>query len=230
LEPGHSNGEPLQFQDFRKSFYYGTHADMQFKFLARMPDDEAAAVVADILHRLGEAFDTADLSPVREVVYDAQARAYAADSSPVVADAPFTPVTTELSELRLALVSAGGVFRAAEDPMGPDGPSQEQSLGLIKEFLRGSPTLSVIPRDTADHELTARHPGYDARTAQRDPGTVFPLAVLRELEAEGRVRLADRHYAFVGATSQRRLRDEVAPRWVEQLQAQEVDVCLLVAT
>ena len=114
--------------------------------------------------------------------------------------------------------------------MGPDGPTQQESLPLIKDFLRGTPTLSIIPRDTADNELTARHPGYDARTAQRDPGTVFPLAVLRDLEAEGRVRLAERHYSFTGATSQVRLREQVAPEWAERFQAEGVDACLLVAT
>jgi allophanate hydrolase subunit 2 len=54
--------------------------------------------------------------------------------------------------------------------------------------------------------------------------------VLRELEAEGRVRLADTHYAFTGATSQLRLREQVAPQWAQRLVAEGVDACLLVAT
>lgn len=202
---------------------------MQFTFLASMSDHQAAAALAEVLHRLGEALDTGDLSALRAAVYDAQVRAYAGDDSPQVADAPFTPMTAELSDVRLALLSAGGISRKGDDPMGPDGPSQQESLGLIKQFLRGVPTLSVIPKDTADDELMARHPGYDARTAQRDPGTVFPLHVLREMEQEGRINLAPNHYAFVGAASQRRLRDEVAPRWAQQLQGEGVDACLLVA-
>lgn len=218
------------FEDFRNSFYYGEHADMQFKFLARMTDGAGADAVARILARLGEAFDTGDLDPVREAVYEAQVDAYAGDGTPTVPDAPFAPLSGDLSSQRLALISAGGVFRVGDDPMGPDGPSQQESLGLITEFLRGAPTLSRIPRDTPDTELTARHPGYDATTAQRDPGTVFPLAVLRELDDEGRVRLADTHYSFTGATSQRRLRDQAAPQWAERLVAEEVDACLLVAT
>lgn len=61
--------------------------------------------------------------------------------------------------------------------MGPDGPTQQETLALIKDFRRGPPTLSLpSTADTPDSMLTARHPGYDARTAQRDPGTVFPLA------------------------------------------------------
>ena len=218
------------FGAFRESFYYGEHADMQFKFLAKMTDADAARLIADVLAGVGEAFDTGDLDPLRERVRTAQQAAYADDPAPQVEDAPFTPFAAEMRDARLLLVSAGGVFRADDDPMGPDGPTQQESLGLIKEFLRGSPTLSEIPVGTTDDQLTARHPGYDATTAQRDPGSVFPLAVLRDLADEGSISLAETHYAFTGATSQTRLRKEVAPRWAERFVAEEVDGCLLVAT
>jgi hypothetical protein len=221
---------PMSFEEFRKSFYYGDHVDMQFKFLARLPDEPAADAVAEILRRLGEAFDTGDFSAVRDAVYAAQVDAYTDDDTPTVLDAPFSPVTEDLSEQRLALISAGGVFRVGDDPMGPDGPTQEEALGLIKDFLRTAPTLSRVPKDTPDSQLTARHPGYDALTAQRDPGTVFPLSVLRDLEDQGRLRLAENHYAFTGATSLGRLRDQAAPEWARRLRAEEVDVCLLVGT
>ncbi len=222
--------EPMSFEDFRRSFYYGEHSDMQAKFLAAMSDEDAADAVATVLERLGVAFDTGDLGPVREAVFAAQVAAYAGDDAPTVDSSPFTAMTGDLAGRRLALISAGGVFRVDEDPMGSDGPSQQESLALIKDFLRGAPTLSEIPRDTPDAALTARHPGYDARTAQRDPGTVFPLAVLRDLAAEGVVGLAETHYAFTGATSQVRLREQAAPRWAQQLRADGVDACLLVAT
>ncbi len=221
---------PMTFEQFRKAFHYGRYADMQFKFLAKLGDDRAAEALSQVLARLGEAFDTGDFTPVREAVYRAQLAAYSGDDTPEVDDAPFTAMTNRLAETRLALVSAGGVFRIGDDPMGQDGPSQHESLALIKDFLRGSPTLSLIPKETPNSALTARHPGYDALTPQRDPGTVFPLDVLRELEAENRIRLTDQHYAFVGATSQVRLRERVAPQWVQQLAAEGVEACLLVAT
>jgi len=222
--------EPMGFASFRKSFYYGAHSDMQAKFLAAMTDEEGADALARVLDRLGVAFDTGDLGLVREAVYEAQVAAYAEDDEPTVHSAPFTALTGDLADRRLALISAGGVFRVDDDPMGPDGPTQQESLALIKDFLRGAPTLSEIPRDTPDAMLTARHPGYDARTAQRDPGTVFPLSVLRELSAEGAVGLADTHYSFTGATSQVRLREQAAPQWAQRLRAEGVDACMLVAT
>ena len=222
--------DELAFRAFRESFYYGDHADMQFKFLAKLGDLQAADLVAEILAGLGEAFDTGELDPLRGLVQRAQADAYADDATPQVEDAPFTATSKDLSDARLLLISAGGVFRRDDDPMGPDGPSQRESLDLIKGFLRGGPTLSEIPVDTPDAQLTARHPGYDATTAQRDPGTVFPLDVLREQAEQGHLGLADTHYTFVGATSQTRLRKEVAPAWADRFVAEEVDVCLLVAT
>ena len=222
--------ESMSFESFRKSFYYGARSDMQAKFLASMTDEQAANVLAEVLERLGVAFDTGDLAPVQQTIYAAQVAAYSADDTPTVADAPFTPWTGALQDHRLALVTAGGVFRVDDDPMGANGPTQQESLSLIKDFLRSAPTLSVIPRDTPDDQLTARHPGYDARTAQRDPNTVFPLSILRQLEAEGHVRLAESHYSFTGATSQTRLREQVAPQWAERFQAEGVDACLLVAT
>ena len=225
-----TDDDAMSMRAFRESFYYGEHADMQYKFLAKMSDTDAADLLAGILHDVGGALDTGDLTTLHDRIQQAQAATYADDPTPQVDDAPFTPMTRQLGDTRLMLLSAGGVFRRDDDPMGPDGPSQTEALGMIKEFLRGSPTLSAIPTETPNAELTARHPGYDATTAQRDPGTVFPLAVLRDIANEGRVQLAQTHYAFTGATSQSRLKKEVADAWARRFVAEEVDGCLLVAT
>lgn len=64
---------------------------MQAKFLASLDDEQAADVLADVLARLGEAFDTGDFAPVRDAVYAAQVAAYSADDAPTVQDSPFTP-------------------------------------------------------------------------------------------------------------------------------------------
>ncbi len=229
---GEPANEPMSFEDFRRSFYYGEHADMQFKFLNNLDDAAAAEELARILATVGEVLDTGDLAALREAVYTAQLRGYTPEGpvEPTVDTAPFVPLGRPLAEARLALITAGGVFVRDDDPMGPNGPTQAETLGMIKDFLRSSATLSEIPVATPLSELTARHPGYDATTAQRDPQTVFPLGHLRELADEGRIGLADTHYAFTGATSQRRLEKETAPAWAEHMAAQEVDGALLVAT
>lgn len=222
----------MTFEEFRQSFYYGDRVDMQFKYLARISDREAADTIAALLRKLGEAFDTDDLDELRRLAFEAQVAAYTPPEppEPEVEEAPFTPLPGDLPDVGLAMISAGGVFVVDDDPMGPDGPTQKEVLPLIKDFLRGAPTLSHIPVATRPERLTARHPGYDATTAQRDIETVFPLTHLRTLAAEGRVRLTDEHYAFTGATSQTRLRKEVAPQWAEYMAAREVDAAFLVAT
>ena len=224
-------GDRMMVEELCRSFYYGDRADMQFKFLNDLPEGEAADAIARILAAVGEVLDTGELDRLYQIVYEAQLRGYAPEQ-PVEppADVPFIPLDGELSELTLALISAGGVFVADDDPMGPDAPSQRETLDLITEFLRGAPTLTAIRVDTPKQRLTARHPGYDANTAQRDPSTVFPLDHLRDAAAAGRVRLTDEHYAFVGATSQRRLEHETAPRWAQEMAGRDVDLALLVAT
>lgn len=224
--------DPMTFESFRRSFYYGSRADMQWKYLASVTDEEAADTIARLLRAVGEAFDTGDWDAVRRVAFEAQVAGYEPDGpvEPEFEDAPFHPLPSPLEEMPLALISAGGVFLANEDPRGPDAPTQEQVLSEIKDHLRSAPTLTEIPRDTPTDALTARHPGYDATTAQRDPNTVFPLELLRELEAGGRLTLAATHYAFVGATSQVRLRERVADEWAQRLLEAQVGAALLVAT
>ena len=238
-EPGQDR---MSFEEFRRSFYYGSHSDLQFKYLAGMSDEDAADVIATLLRRLGEAFDTGDWESVRQAAFLAQVAGYEPTESSVspsgsdnrveaeFADAPFHRLSRPLGETEVALVTAGGVFPRGADPLGPNGPSQEQILERWKEALRAPPTLTEIPGDVSVGELTARHPGYDARTAQRDPNTVFPIEPLRALEREGRLRLARTHYSFVGATSQVRLREVVAPEWAQRLKEAGVGAALLVAT
>lgn len=223
---------PMTFEDFRHSFYYGTHADMQFKFLKNLNDEDAADGLALLLHRLGEAFDTGDWDAVRRTAFELQVAAYRPPDpvEPEFDDAPFTPLTEPVAEVPLALISAGGIFRRDDDPRGPDAPTQDEVLDEIKDHLRSVPELLELPADTAPDELGARHPGYDAETAQRDPNTAFPLEILRGLEGEGRLTLAPVHYSFIGAASQVRLRERVAPEWAQRLLEARVGAALLVAT
>jgi hypothetical protein len=222
----------LSFEAFRRSFYYGSRADMQFKFLASMSDEDAADTIARLLRLVGEAVDTGDWQAVERAVRDTQVAAYrpAGPVEPEVEDTPFVAPPPSLEGVPLVLVTAGGIFRRDHDPLGPDAPTQAEVLSRISEFLRGAPELLEIPVDTPTEELTARHPGYDATTAQRDPNTVFPIDLLRDLADEHLVELAETHYSFVGATSQVRLRERAAPEWAERLHAAQVGAALLVAT
>jgi D-proline reductase (dithiol) PrdB len=233
--------EPHQetFEEFRRSFNYGSRTDLLFKFLGSrdMSDGDAAEFFRGLLEEVGNSLDTGDWGGVVEHVYSWQVRAYSprggvrgAHSDFNYETTPWAPLRRPLSKSRLVLVSAGGLFVEGDDPMGPDGPTQAEAIPRIGEFIRGAPTLSVIPRDTEPSRLRVRHPGYDIRGTLRDRNVVFPIDRLKELEAEGVIgELAEEAYSFVGASSQLRLLAEGAPAWAERLKSRGVDAALLVA-
>ncbi len=215
---------------FKESFWYGSRNDLHFKFLAKLSDEDAGEFFRQLLETLGDAFDTAEYDRVRRLVWEWQVRAYE-DHEAVnfrYPDGPFAPAPS-LSDATVALMSAGGVYVEGEDPTG--GETQEQAVARIGEYLREPPTLVSIPRDVSPRDLRVRHPGYDVRGAERDINCVFPIRALNELATDGVIgKINRRHYSFVGAASQLRLRNEIAPSWGEKLRADGVDVCLLVAT
>lgn len=133
-----------------------------------------------------------------------------------------------LDELAVALLSAGGVYPADDDPH--DGQTQAQAEARIKEYLRAEPVLTEIPHGTPSGQVRVRHPGYDVRGAWRDVNAVLPLDVFRDAVEGGHVRSTSRHYGFVGACSQLALRKTIGPAWGRRMAADGVDACLLVAT
>ncbi len=224
------------FEEFRRSFNYGTRTDLLFKVLGGriLSDRDVAEFFRGLLEKLGDAFDTGDYQAIRDHCFRWQVKGYtppeAATPQFQYDTSPWAPLAKRLDQVRLTLVSTGGVFVAGQDPLGSSGMTQEEAILRIQEFLRGDPALAIIPRNIPAHLLRIRHPGYDIRGAQRDYNVVFPLDHLKALEAEGIIgQLADEVYSFVGATSQLRLLAEHAPKWARHLQDQGVDAALLVA-
>lgn len=216
--------------EFKNSFWYGSRNDLHFKFLAKLSDADAGEFFRQLLETLGDSFDTADYDRVRALVWEWQVRAYEVGAAVKFsyADGPFA-VAASLSDATVALMSAGGVYVEGEDPTG--GETQEQAVARIGEYLREAPMLVSIPSDVGLGDLRVRHPGYDIRGAARDINCVFPVTALNDLAKEGVIgRISGQHYSFVGAASQLRLRNEIAPRWGQKLRAEGVDICLLVAT
>ena len=227
------NGETLE--EFRRSFSYGSRNDLLFKFLGGqgLGDEEAGEFFRGLLGELGEAFDTGDYDGVLDYCFEWQVRGYTPreDAEPPFhyETGPWTPLAKPLSQARVALISTGGLYVEGDDPLGPDGPTQEEAIPRIQEFLRSPPALASIPRDVEGGRLRVRHPGYDIRGTQRDYNVVFPIDRLKELQSEGVFgELAEENYSFVGAASQKRLL-QIAPEWAERLKANEVDAALLVA-
>ncbi|MEN8042005.1 MAG: glycine/sarcosine/betaine reductase selenoprotein B family protein [Actinomycetota bacterium] len=223
------------FESFRRSFSYGSRNDLNFKFFKGMSDDAVASFIQDLLHKLGDAYDTGDVLPLIEAAYEAQIAGYAPDPDAppprhAMDDGPFTPVTTSVANSTLGLLTTSGHFVAGDDPMpfGESGLTQQDAVTRIGEFLRDTPVLSEIPSNTPSSNLRVRHGGYDTRSAIRDPNVTFPIDRLHEAREQGNVGdLSSTFFSFPGATAQGRLRQEI-PAWIERIHEQDVDVMLLV--
>ncbi len=234
----HMNPEsaPESFTAFKNSFHYGERSDPAFKWLERLPDEEAAEFFAELLTLIGDMLDSGDAEPITRRVYEWNVRGFSPEFDhepfPWANDsAPFTPISKPVAESKIALFTSSGHFVAGHDPepFGVKDMSQEEAARRHIEFARTPPVLSEIPVDTPPGELRVRHPGYDVRAARQDPNCVFPLQRLREFADERVIgELADTAYSFIGSTSQIHLRKESIPEWIPLLKEKEVDAALLV--
>lgn len=97
--------------------------------------------------------------------------------------APFVRPEKPLSEMRLALVTTGGVHLPEAKRFDIDDPA-------------GDCSYREIP--TGAEELTWTHAYYRPEEAS-DLNAVFPLWTMRELEKEGVFGINHRHFSFMGA-------------------------------
>ncbi len=219
------------FEDFKKSFSYGTRSNMNFKFLNNLSNEDAGEFFKQLAQKLGESFDDGDLQKLHQFIIAWQARGYVARSNYAYDDAPFTPLRKPIAQSRLMLLTSSGHFVEGHDPepFGIKEMTQQQAEQMIDDFLKAEPTLSSIPINTPRSHLRVRHGGYDVHGAQTDPNVVFPLERLRELQHEGLIgALVEEAYSFVGATAQTRLLKHAGPEWVKLFKQKQVEAALLV--
>lgn len=127
---------------------------------------------------------------------------------------PWTPLTKPLSQCRVGLIAAGGIYVA----------------GQVAFHYRDDTSFRVIPKEVKTQDLRITHFGYDITDARKDPNVVFPIEPFRQLVKEGILnRLAEHLFTFMGGIySARRVVNELAPKLVQFLLREEVDVALLV--
>lgn len=95
---------------------------------------------------------------------------------------PFTPFERELSKSTIAIVTAGGVHL-----------KDQQAFDISDEL--GDLTYREIPQDVDSADLMVSHHHYDHADADEDINVVFPIDVLRDLQAEG----------FIGDTAKKHI-------------------------
>jgi D-proline reductase (dithiol) PrdB len=103
---------------------------------------------------------------------------------------PFTPFDRELSKSTIAIVTAGGVHLRDQEP-----------FNIADEL--GDLGYRIIPPDVDSSQLMVTHHHYDHTDADQDINIVFPVDVLRALEAEGFIGgIAKKHVGYMGYTMQ----------------------------
>lgn len=234
--PHRTDGEPNEsLEDFRRSFYYGSRNNLNFKFFNNVDDDATANLLQELLALVGDSFDTGDLGPLINAAYEAQIAGYApkpgAPESPHSYDSgPFTPTAMPAAGSTVGLITSSGHFVAGDDPepFGVQDMTQQEAMDRISEFLKETPELSAIPTDTPSDQLRVRHGGYDITSAMRDPNVAFPIDRLAESVTAGRIgSVTSTFFSFPGATAQGRLKREL-PVWLDRIAEEDADIILLV--
>ena len=103
---------------------------------------------------------------------------------------PFTPFEGELARSTIAIVTAGGVHLNEQEP-----------FNIADEL--GDLTYRIIPEDVDSSQLHVTHHHYDHTDADEDINVVFPIDVLRDLQAHGFIKgVAKKHVGYMGYTMQ----------------------------
>ncbi|HEX8649240.1 MAG TPA: glycine/sarcosine/betaine reductase selenoprotein B family protein [Pyrinomonadaceae bacterium] len=130
---------------------------------------------------------------------------------------PFTPFEGRLEKSTVAIVTAGGVHLKEQEP-----------FNIADEL--GDLGYRIIPPDADSSALMVTHHHYDHSDADQDINVVFPLDVLRDLEAEGFIGgIAKKHIGYMGYTMQlKAMYEGTAPEIANEIdKGSRADVVLL---
>jgi hypothetical protein len=130
---------------------------------------------------------------------------------------PFTPLAKPLADCRVGLITSSEMaIRDESPPVADDDPLRDPYS---------------LPSDTPVARLYSRKTAYDRfATTLDDVDAYLPLTRLRELAASGRIgSLAPRFQCVFSQYSQRKTLGVDAPRILEWLREDRVDVAVLTA-
>ncbi len=127
---------------------------------------------------------------------------------------PYTPVTAQLSEMNIAIVSSTGIYLA----------DQHQPFND-----NGDDTYRVLPAEFDLGQIRFKHGHYDTSEAEKDVNVVFPIERLRELAAEGVIKgVSNKHISFKGFSMDlKRQYEFLAPSIADEMERSQADAVLL---
>ncbi len=222
---------PETFEEFRKSFFYGSRSDMSFKFLDHLSDEQGADFLQKLFRDVITSIDTGDTDLLKQTVLEGQAAAHAHPDTFSYSEGTFAPFTVNPADAKFTMLTSSGHYPAYNDPepLGIKEMSQSEAERRIFDFLKEKPVLSEIPFSISPDELKVRHGGYDTRASLEDPNVTFPWQRMNELQEDGVIgRLTENGYSFIGACSQKRLMKDVIPEWIRLMKENGVDGAILI--
>lgn len=134
---------------------------------------------------------------------------------PITPNPVWAPVTKELSEMTIALVTCAGVHLKSD-----------------KRFnLAGDTSYRVVPGDVDSKDLMVSHGGYDNSDVNKDINCMFPIDRVRELAKEGFIKgLAPVNFGVMGGGGNVEVfTNETGPNIAKELHKENVDGVLLTA-
>ena len=134
---------------------------------------------------------------------------------PITPPPVWTPVTKDLDQMVIALVTAAGVHEKA-DP---------------RFDLAGDFSFREVKDTTPSSDLMVSHGGYDNGDVNKDINCMFPIDRLHELAKEGFIKgIAPVHVGFMGGGgNQDKFQNETGPAIAQLLKDEGVDGVLMTA-
>jgi len=134
---------------------------------------------------------------------------------------PWTVLSRPVSEATVALVTSAGISLKKNPPFDMEREKREATWG--------DRSFRVIPKGSTESDIDANHLHINTSYILQDMNVIFPLARMRELEAEGVIgRFAPSAYSFYGFQwkSTEFLTQAIAPMSVK-MREEGVDAVLL---
>lgn len=136
------------------------------------------------------------------------------------ADVPFQKLKKPLSETTVTIITTAAPYQEDKGPQGP-GAAYNAAVKFYKVYSFAS---------DSDPDLRISHVGIDRKhTSMEDSRTWFPLAALRELSQEGRIKVAPRCHGLPTNRSQEHTIEVDSKEILKRCQDDQVDVAILVA-
>lgn len=134
---------------------------------------------------------------------------------PITPPPVWTPVTKELKDMVVALVTASGVHE-----------KKDKRFNLAGDF-----SFREVRDTTPSSELMVSHGGYDNGDVNKDINCMFPIDRIHELAKEGFIKsIAPVHIGFMGGGgNQDKFKNETGPEIARILKNEGVDAVLMTA-